>query len=197
MCNNNFSLSVPAFCPFSLPSEVSEYLLRSPVSLQNYVFKMAELFCNWSCTGEMLTKIISLSPNANHTMTLLSRQLLNPLQIKSTLPYYFGNFFSSRCGWLPIGLFQQILLGWGWQSRGVPDHNLLEKKVETELITQMNRLGEIQLLEPRLGVIENCMCLNFSLSVWISTMKNNSMEIGFVNYCRSLGYLCSVWLKDS
>lgn len=41
-CNYNFSFSVPPFCPFTLLPEVPEYLYRSPVSLQNYVFKVAD-----------------------------------------------------------------------------------------------------------------------------------------------------------
>ena len=41
-CLANFSFSVPSFCPFPLLLEVPEYLLRSPVSSQNYVLKVTD-----------------------------------------------------------------------------------------------------------------------------------------------------------
>ena len=46
--------------------------------------------------------------------------------------------------------------------------------------------------EPGSGLIENYTCLNFSLISMSINYENNSVKIGLVHYCRSLGYLSSV-----
>ena len=61
------------------------------------------------------------------------------LSKKPTLPYHFGNYSPFRSQWPSIGLPQQILGAelTVWQSSKPQSFG---DEVETELITQMNRL---------------------------------------------------------